>query len=355
MHLKTENMISIKLDINKVLRNVINKKNQYTIPIFIPHEGCKNECVFCNQRKISGKTTSATKEDVHNTIEEYLTYFKDKGKDIEIAFFGGSFTGIDIKKQEEFLKIANEYVRLKKVSGIRLSTRPDYISPKILKMLKKYNVKTIELGIQSMDSRVLNISKRGHDILSVIRASRLIRLYGFNLGHQIMVGLPGSDKGKELLSLKKVISLKPQELRIYPVYVIKPSKLYDMYMEGSYIPLTVKEAVDRVYYIMKELQNTNIRVIRLGLQSTDEITVGNAELIGPVCDNFAEYVFAKMTRDEIENKLKEKRTNIDKYGCILKVITNKKYTSVIIGPNRINKQYFKEKYNVEMVLEDKGE
>lgn len=180
----------IVLTLEEELKNLKNKKDQYTIPIFIPHKGCNNECVFCNQRKISGTQKEVKPEEVDLIISRYLSYFTDKKKYVEVAFFGGSFTGIDIYLQEEYLRVANKYVLEGKIDGIRLSTRPDYISPKILNLLKKYNVSTIELGVQSLDDEVLKLSKRGHTKLDVIKASRMIKLYGFNLGHQIMIGLP---------------------------------------------------------------------------------------------------------------------------------------------------------------------
>ena len=154
---------NLKIDIDKVLKNIVNKDNQYTIPIFIPHFGCKNDCVFCNQRRITGIDTTVSKEDIDKIIQEHLSYFsKRHDKKIEIAFFGGSFTGIPVNKQIEFLEVAYKYVRSGKVDSIRISTRPDYISIPILNMLEKYSVKTIELGVQSMNDEVLNASKRGH-------------------------------------------------------------------------------------------------------------------------------------------------------------------------------------------------
>ena len=293
---------NLKLDINKILNNITNKDNQYTIPIFIPHLGCNNECVFCNQRKITGIDTSVTVDDVDNIINEHLDYFKNNknNKKIEIAFFGGSFTGIPTKLQENYLKIANNYIEEGKVDSIRLSTRPDYISPKILSLLKKYNVKTIELGVQSMSDKVLEISKRGHTKNDVIRAARLIHLYGIDLGIQIMVGLPGSNLDTEVYSIKKVLKLNPKCLRIYPVYVLKDSKLYEMYENKEYTPLSVDDAIERVYYILKECKKTDVKIIRIGLQTTDEITSSNSQIVGPVCDNFAEYVLSKIVLDGIE-------------------------------------------------------
>lgn len=347
---------NLKLDLNHILKNILNKDDQYTIPIFIPHLGCNNECVFCNQRKITGLDSSVTIDDVENIINKYLKYFKDKSKNkkIEVAFFGGSFTGIQIQKQEEYLKVANRYLREKVVDSIRISTRPDYITPKILSMLRKYNVGTIELGVQSMDDEVLKASKRGHTSLDVIRASRLIHTFGMNLGIQIMIGLPKSTLEKEINTIKKVLNLKPKVLRIYPVYVLKESKLYDMYLQKKYIPLNLEEAVDRVYNVLNECRKTDVKVIRIGLQTTSEITASNTEIVGPICDNFAEYALARIVLEQIEKYIfNNNLNNLKDYRVILNVMIPSKYISVVVGPKKINKIYLKEKYNV--VLKVKGE
>lgn len=346
--------IDIKIDLNldKELKNIINKDVQYTIPIFIPHKGCKNECVFCNQKKISGKVKSVTVEDVDNEIKKYLGYFNSKdikkNRKVQIAFFGGSFTGINIEEQIKYLEIANKYIAERKINSIRLSTRPDYISPKILKILKKYNVDTIELGVQSLDNEVLTSAKRGHLKKDVMRASRLISLYNINLGHQLMIGLPNSNVKKEINSIKNCLKYNPINLRIYPVYVINPSELYDMYKKGEYVPLTLEEAIDRSYEVIKECRNNDVKIIRIGLQSTDEITSGNKELVGPICDNFAEYVLARFVFEKLDKIINNKFNEINKNSNIkynIEVNVNKKYMSIVSGPKKINKKKLMEKYN----------
>lgn len=340
--------MELKLDFQKELKNFINKKEQYTIPIFIPHKGCPNNCVFCNQKKISGQMVDVTPKDVKEKIEEYLKYYKDSNKKIEVAFFGGSFTGIDIQKQIEYLEIANEYVIKGLIDGIRISTRPDYIDGNILNIMRKYNVKTIELGVQSMDDKVLDISKRGHSSAAVIQASKLIHEYRIILGHQIMVGLPGSTIESEIYTIKECLKLKPEQLRIYPVYVIPDSELYTMYKNSVYKPLSIKEAVDRCKYIIKECQNTNISIIRLGLQSTDEITVKNKDIYGPVSDNLAEYVMAAIVRDKIEQEFKKSKLYEKDKNVI--IFVPKRYVSICVGPKKINKIYFENKYNIKLTV-----
>lgn len=346
----------LRINLNKVLKNIANKDNQYTIPIFIPHLGCNNACVFCNQKKITGLDTSVTADEVEKIIQKYLEYFNNKKSDkkIEIAFFGGSFTGIQIEKQIQYLEIANKYLGKKLINSIRISTRPDYISTEILKILKKYNVSTIELGVQSMVDDVLSTAKRGHTSLHVVRAAKLIRLFGIDLGIQIMVGLPKSILEKEMYTIKRVLKLRPKCLRIYPVYVLGESKLYDMYLNKEYIPLTLNEAVDRVYNILNECRKTEVKVIRIGLQTTDEITASNEEIVGPVCDNFAEYALAKMVLLEIEKYIvSNKIEKIKESRLVLNVIVPNRYISIVVGPKKINKIYLKEKYNI--TLKVKGE
>ena len=338
--------MEIKLDLKQELKNFINKDNQYTIPIFIPHKGCPHACVFCNQRRISGTIKDTTVEDVDNIIKEYLDYYLNTDKKIEIAFFGGSFTGIDLSLQEAYLKVAYKYIIDGKVDSIRLSTRPDYINDEILTLLTKYGVKTIELGVQSMNDEILDKAKRGHTRDDVINASNLIRQYGIRLGHQIMIGLPYSSIDSEVYTIKECLKLEPEQLRIYPVYVIEDSELYEMYEAGEYKALEIGEAVDRCVAVIHECQKTNVQIIRLGLQSTSEITAKNTNIYGPVSDNFAEYVMAALIRERIENEI------VNKDGDIV-VYVPKRYISATIGPKKINKIYFENKFNVKYIV--KGE
>ncbi|MBO5476986.1 MAG: radical SAM protein [Clostridia bacterium] len=340
--------MEIKLDLSQELKNFANKDNQYTIPIFIPHKGCPNNCVFCNQKKISGQIEDVTIEDVDNKIKEYLEYYKDSSKKIEIAFFGGSFTGIDIELQISYLEVANKYIKEGRVDSIRISTRPDYINEDILAMLKKYNVKTIELGVQSMDEKVLEVSQRGHTSQDVITASNLIRKYGIRLGHQIMIGLPESTIETELYTIRECLKLEPKQLRIYPVYVIEDSELYAMYKNSVYKPLSISEAVSRCSKVIKECTKTDVAIIRLGLQSTEDITIANTNIYGPVSDNLAEYVMAEIVRNKIEKILDNNLINDD-----IIIYVQKRYVSICVGPKKINKIYFEQKYNVKYIV--KGE
>lgn len=330
----------MKINLSNELGLNIKKDDTYIIPIFIPHRGCKNECVFCNQRKISGETRDVTEDDVRCEIEKYLNMYKDNNRKKQIAFFGGSFTGLDIDQQVRFLNVANEYIEKGLVENIRISTRPDYISELILKILKQKNVKTIELGVQSMDDEVLLAAKRGHTKEHVIKASKLIKKYGFTLGHQVMVGLPKSTLEKELYTIEECIKLQPEIVRIYPVYVLKESKLWEMYEQKEYIPLELEDAVKRASALYSKCVKNNINVIRIGLQTTEEINSKNSEIVGPVCDNYKERVLSYISYENVKNKLDKLKPNKH-----VKLIVNPKEVNYIVGNNKNNLHKYNSEYS----------
>lgn len=324
-------------------------KKQYIIPIFVPHLGCQNDCVFCNQKSISGQTKQVTKEDVKKTIEEHLKYIKENSI-VEVAFFGGSFTGIEEEKQIELLSAAYEYVKEKKVQSIRISTRPDYINKEILKRLKKYKVKTIELGVQSANDYILKKAGRGHNFEDVKRASKLIRFYGFNLGHQMMVGLPESTALDEINTAKQLIKLKPKIVRIYPVLVIKGTKLEQDFNEGKYKALTVVQAVEICKELVKMFSKKKIDIIRIGLQPTDTISEPNSEnsevVAGPFHPAFRQLVESGMWYDVIVDKIKKLNAKVKE----VEVIVNPQDVNNVVGQRRENISNLKEVYDVDLIV-----
>ena len=327
----------------------------YIIPIFVQHLGCPNDCVFCNQKSISGQQKMITKEDIENTINFYLNNIKDKEAKKEVAFFGGSFTGIDVEKQEEFLQTAYKYIKNNQIDSIRISTRPDYINKPILKMLKKYKVKTIELGVQSANDYVLRQSHRNHTFEDVKKASKLIRWYGFNLGHQMMVGLPDSTKIDEINTARELIKLKPKMVRIYPVLVIKNTKLEKDYLDEKYKPLTVVQAVETCKEIVPMFMKKGIEVIRIGLQNTDEITdpsiKGSEVVAGPYHPAFRQLVEASLWYDNIVERIKELNVKVKK----VQITVNPKDVNNVVGHKRENIDKLKDMYELDLIVkqEDK--
>ena len=325
-------------------------KKHYIIPIFVPHLGCPNDCIFCNQKSISGQQKMITKEDIKNTIDFFLKNIKDKEAKKEVAFFGGSFTGIEEEKQEEFLQTAYEYIKQGKINSIRISTRPDYIDRKTLKRLKKYKVETIELGVQSANDYILRRANRGHTFEAVKRASKMIRWHGFKLGHQMMVGLPESTRLDEVNTAKELIKLKPKMVRIYPVLVIKNTKLEKEFLDEKYTPLTVVQAVEICKELVSMFNQKGIEVIRVGLQNTDEITDPNIEgsevVAGPYHPAFRQLVESGLWYDSIVAKIKQLNVKVKK----VQVTVNPQDVNNVIGHKRENIQKLKEMYTLDLIV-----
>lgn len=325
-------------------------KKQYIIPIFVPHLGCPNDCIFCNQKSISGQKTNMTKEKAKKIIDDYLKSMTDENAQIEIAFFGGSFTAIETERQEELLQTAYEYIKSGKVESIRVSTRPDCIDKEILKRLKKYKVKTIELGVQSTNDYILKRANRGHTFEDVKKASKLIRWYGFKLGHQMMVGLPESTRIDEINTAKALVKLKPKMIRIYPVLVVKNTKLEEEYKQGIYEPLSVVQAVEICKEIVRIFADKKIDIIRIGLQSTDEISDPQNEksevIAGPYHPAFRQLVESGMWYDAIVGKIKKLNVKVKK----VQVTVNPIDANNVIGHKKENVQKLKDTYDVDLIL-----
>lgn len=325
-------------------------KKQYIIPIFVPHLGCPNDCVFCNQKSISGQQKQVKAADVEKQVESYLKNFENDDTQKEIAFFGGSFTAIDQKIQEELLEAAYKFIKEKKVESIRISTRPDYIDKEKLKFLKQYGVKTIELGVQSANDFILEKCQRGHTFEDVEKASKLIRKHGFVLGHQMMVGLPESTKQDEIDTAKKLIKLKPKIVRIYPVLVIKNTKLEEMYNNNEFEALNVDQAVDRCKELFYMFDKKKIAVIRIGLQGTDEISApgqGKSQVVaGPYHPAFRQLVEGEVWYDTIVAKIKKLNVKAKE----IEITVHPLNVNNVVGHRKNNFKKLKELYNVDLTV-----
>ena len=316
-------------------------KNYYIIPVFISHQGCPHQCVFCNQDRIAGKYEEVFANDVRKIIDEYLETINSKGATIEVSFFGGTFTAIDVNKQKELLEVAREYKQKGLIHKIRLSTRPDAILPYILGYLKEYKVDIIELGVQSLDDEVLRKAGRGHSVNDVIVASKLIKEAGFTLGHQIMPGLPGDSFEIDIETTKKSIEMKPDICRIYPSLVIKDTPMEDMYNRGDYVPYSLDEAVYISGEMLKLYNEAKIKVIRIGLQPTDSITTGKDLVDGPFHPAFRELVEGHLICETLDKKCPKEKDIIVEINekDISKLYTNKKQYFKRFLDNRDGKVY----------------
>ena len=325
-------------------------KKQYIIPIFVPHLGCPNDCIFCNQKSISGQKKNMTKEETKKIIDYYLENIKKENAQIEIAFYGGSFTAIETELQEELLSTAYQYIEEGKVESIRISTRPDSIDKETLKRLKKYRVKTIELGVQSANDYILKRSNRGHTFEDVKKASKMIRWNGFKLGHQMMVGLPESTRIDEINTAKALIKLKPKMIRIYPVLVVKNTKLEKEYHQGKYQPLPLVQAVEVCKELVRMFADKNIEIIRVGLQNTEEIADPESKqsevVAGPYHPAFRQLVESALWYDAIVAKIKKLNVKVKE----VEVTVNPMDANNVIGHKKENVTKLKNTYDVDLIL-----
>lgn len=245
------------------------------IPVFVPHLGCPNDCVFCNQRRISGQQQPATAQTVKDAISKAAA-LPHTGAKRQLAFYGGSFTAIPAEEQTALLAAAKAYLDAGEIDSIRLSTRPDAIDGAVLKRLRAYGVETVELGAQSMDDRVLALSGRGHTAEDVARASALIRGAGFRLILQMMTGLPGDTEETSVRTAERIIALRPDGVRIYPTVIVRDTALFDLWQAGQYREHSVEDAVRVCARLLPLFDRAGIPVIRLGLNPTDELSGGAA-------------------------------------------------------------------------------
>lgn len=261
-------------------------KKHVNIPIFIPHLACPNDCIFCNQHVISATRQAPDIPTTHKMIQEAISTVAED-QTCEIAFFGGSFTGIEVSQMRAYLACAAQY--RDRITGIRVSTRPDYISPEILDILQEYGVTTVELGMQSMNERVLRRCKRGHRSRDTVDAAAMIRARGMSLVLQMMIGLPEDSLECAMQTAWEAIAMQPDAMRIYPCIVLRRTPLCEEYLSGQYQPLSLPDAVDLCARIRLLLEPHRIPVIRMGLFSEPGLS-GEDYVAGPYHPAFGELV-----------------------------------------------------------------
>ncbi|MDD5633761.1 MAG: radical SAM protein [Candidatus Omnitrophica bacterium] len=301
----------------------------YIIPFFILHKGCPNECVFCDQKKITARE-SIKPEDIPIEIEKYLETMPRDGARIEVGFFGGTFTALAKEDQASYLDKVQKYVIDGRVHGIRLSTRPDFINEDILDFLKARKVSCIELGVQSMSDKVLVAAKRGHTARDVEKASKMIIDKGFTLGHQIMLGLPLSTEEDEYFTARRAKELGAAEVRIYPVLVIKNTELADMWSNDQYSPLSEAEAIKRAANLIVYFEANDIKVIRCGLHPSEGLLSGSDLLDGPFSPTFRLKVESLIFRRMMEYLFRTVK------GNLLEIVFNPQDEAAFFGFGREN-------------------
>ena len=282
------------------------------IPIFIAHQGCPHRCIFCDQHTITGHSAQ---EDlpvspvvVRETIKQWLGHPRKEGRnEVQVAFYGGSFTGLPLQRQKELLSAAISYIDAGQVKSIRISTRPDYIDADIVAFLQEHSVSIVELGIQSLDLNVLEASVRGHSVEQSERAIQLLRENGFTVGAQLMCGLPGDSTNKLMATARRVAALGPDFVRIYPTLVIKGSGLEKLYLEDAYKPLSLSKAIALTCRVKNVFDQHHIRVVRMGLQPSRDLE--KKVLAGPYHPAFGELVISRALFKQARKLLRQMMRN----------------------------------------------
>lgn len=309
------------------------------IPVFVPHLGCPNDCVFCNQRRISGSVAPATAEDVVSAIENALR-LTPPGTRRQLAFYGGSFTAIPVAEQESLLGAAAPYLERGDIASLRLSTRPDAIDGAVLRRLRSYGVETIELGAQSMSERVLALSGRGHTAADVEGAARAVKGAGFRLILQMMTGLPGADDESDVESARRIAALGPDGVRVYPTVIVRDTALCDLWRAGRYKEHTVEDAVRVCARILPVFEQAGIPVIRLGLNPTEDLSGGDA-VGGAYHPALGELVKSRIMRDRAEKILSGAKRGEQ---AVLRV--NPRLISQLVGQHGANRAYLVERFGL---------
>lgn len=303
------------------------------VALFVPHLGCPHNCIFCDQRAISGTRSPITAEEIKKACEVASGSPHDV-KNSEIAFFGGSFTAVDRQTQEMCLTAASEFLGTQ-FGGIRISTRPDRTDDEELEFLKSYGVTSIELGAQSMFRSVLDANERGHSPEDTVRACERIKKHGFSLGLQMMTGLYGSDDEKDRITAQKFVELRPDTVRIYPTVVLKNTRLEQLYREKKYTPPTLEKSAELCAELLELFRAENIRVIRLGLHSGGNVDDGFVAGVyhpafGEICENI---IFRRKAEKELCSREKGFYT----------LLVNPRDISKMTGQKKSNIIYFGEK------------
>lgn len=321
-------------------------KKHANIPIFIPHLGCPNSCVFCDQRTISGSEEFDISS-VERIINDSLESLKNTDCESEIAFFGGSFTGIDRALMTQLLDMAQSYVK-RGVCGIRMSTRPDYINAEIADLLKHYTVSAVELGIQTMSDRVLKASKRGHLAENTRQAVRILRENGFSVVGQMMIGLPTSTPEDELDCAREICALGCEAARIYPTLVLRGTCLEQMMKQDKYIPITVEEAVSRSADVLAIFEENGVECLRIGLCDSELLHSSEHCAAGPVHPAMGELVRGELWRRRIVKQLCERGER----SALTEICVPIGALSAVVGQKRINRTEYERICNGKVVIKE---
>lgn len=272
------------------------------VPVFIPNQGCPHRCIFCEQEKITAQPIRPISGlDIKETLERAIDAASfDVRREPEVAFYGGTFTRLPAEKMAELLEAVRPFVKQGYFKSIRVSTRPDALDKERAEWIRHLGVTTVELGSQSMDDMVLELSRRGHTAGDTVDAVRLLRNHGFRVGIQLMPGLPGDSEGRFMRTVEEVVKLHPDMVRLYPTVIIRGTELETWYLGRRYRPLSLEEAVKICRMSCIQLESKGIPVIRIGLMSSPSLREQGVIVAGPWHEAFGFLVRSAIHQERIE-------------------------------------------------------
>jgi histone acetyltransferase (RNA polymerase elongator complex component) len=325
---------------------LIVEGKRFIIPIFISHVGCRHRCIYCDQGRIARPVAAIPGlEQIAEEIERYLKLGTRKRKNcqtVQAAFYGGSFTALPLETQRRFLHSVTPFLEAGKVHSLRISTRPDCCPPECLAMLKEHKVATIELGVHSLDDEVLRVSQRGYTKKEVRKAVRELHQGSFEMGIQLMIGLPGDCAQTFAATVEEVIELRPHFIRLYPTVVIKGTRLEQWFLQGRYQPLALAEAITLAKTALQRFRQAGIPVIRVGLQPTPSLEAPGVIVAGPFHPAFRQLVESSLLFEQAVSLLENAE------------IEERSYPTFLVAPKDISTFYGQGGQNIRRLREAFG-
>jgi histone acetyltransferase (RNA polymerase elongator complex component) len=319
------------------------------VPIFLPNAGCRHRCTFCNQRTITGESGSLPgPTQIRKIIDDFLKHSRPRSS-AEIAFFGGTFLGLPEETVRGLLEQAARFVLEGRADGIRFSTRPDTVDQRRMRWIRPFPVNTVELGVQSLDDRVLAGCLRGHTAADAAIAVSRLRSMGCRIGLQLMIGLPGQDRKSVLETARKAVDLGPDFVRIYPTLVLEDSPLADLYRSGRFDPLTLEAAVGQAAALYRMFEQNRIAVVRMGLQETAALRARGRIVAGPYHPAFGELARSAALYTQVESAIER----IGVSGGQVKIVIHPTRESQLRGPQNRNLQNLKERFGLSAAAAEK--
>ncbi|RQD57614.1 MAG: radical SAM protein [Desulfonatronovibrio sp. MSAO_Bac4] len=304
-------------------------------PVFLPFIGCPFKCIFCSQNSQTGQESTPLKQNIGNMVSGITARYEKTGKPVSLGFFGGTFTAMPVNDMIIILDQAEKLKNAGLVDHTRCSTRPDCITPDRLEILRNMKVDMIELGIQSFDDQTLKASRRGYTRDKAVQACMDVKQAGFDLGIQLMGGLPGSDHGTFFKDINTTSEIVPEIVRLYPCLVLKDTPLEKAKDQELFRPWGLTRTFHTLALALLKLWSKKISVIRIGL--TPEKSLIKNIIAGPwhpamgsICKSMAlkNYLMIQLAKTEYSPN---------------KILIPNRYTSDFWGHKGMNKELFTRK------------